>query len=243
MFTQRSGLFVLAILFGAILSVPVDSGWAQPRRPPRDDPPPRRDAEDESLAGTVVGFNYNPSGEYESVMLKKGERLVQVNFPPEMSDRMAREVREGDEVQITARPERSRAEHDVFRLNKLTTKSGKELQVADDQGEENTIEGKLKAFNYDRQGERNGLILESGVVVQLGPRGAARLRLKVGDTVTVRGRARAVADHRKVINARQINGNEVERGGPPPRDSDQRPLPRKDRPRPDKGRKPAPAKP
>ena len=54
--------------------------------------------ENDTLQGVVQEYNFSPKGGVESMLIQEGERLVQVNFPPEMGMVVAWAVAAGSRV-------------------------------------------------------------------------------------------------------------------------------------------------
>jgi hypothetical protein len=186
--------------------------WQAPRtalaQPTRDRPPPKGREALETLAGAPAGFNYNPGGVYDSLMLATDVGLVQLNFPAELSEKVVALTVAGSALAAQVRPERSEGQHRVYRLEKLSA-GGQELVVAGEAAPEAEIKGVVKSLNYGRHGETNGFVLENGDFVQLGPKEAARVRLEAGQELTARGRARALPNGKQLLKANMINGVSV----------------------------------
>jgi hypothetical protein len=63
-----------ALLLAGLLVSTRQAAWAAPH-----------DTDPQTLKDAVERFNHSPEGRYESILLKSGDKLVQVNFPPVMA--------------------------------------------------------------------------------------------------------------------------------------------------------------
>lgn len=134
--TSRTSHLLACSMLGlaVVVSGLATPAWSQPadnppsRRGPTDqadvERPRRGDAEQgdqerarrgpatppavQSLEGTVAGFNTDPRGQIESLMLKTDKESVQINFPPQIGQAMASKVAVGDAVkaQVISHPQR-----------------------------------------------------------------------------------------------------------------------------------------
>jgi hypothetical protein len=129
----------------------------------------------------VERFNHSPEGRYEGILLKSGDKLVQVNFPKPMAAEVTKAVATGDQTSVVVVAEHAKGDHPVYRLQKLTTAKSGEFVM------EWTIDGVVKYLNYTRHGEVNGAILENGNFVHLGPKGAKLVKLAIGEKLSVVG--------------------------------------------------------
>lgn len=73
----------------------------------------QHDTETQTLKGVVERFNYSPQGSYESLLIKSGDKLVQVNFPPHMTTEVTTPVATGDPVSVVVMAEDSKGGHPV----------------------------------------------------------------------------------------------------------------------------------
>jgi hypothetical protein len=194
-----------ALLLSAALWQGPDEGQAQP---PHGPPPPEGAGPKETLEGALQGYNFNPGGRHDSLMLTTEGGLVQLNFPAELADQVAAVASAGSTLNAHVRPERSEGDHQVYRLEKLWV-GDKELVIGGEDAPESELKGVIKSFNYGRHGETNGFVLESGDFVQLGPKEAERVRLEVGQELTAKGHLRKMPSGKQLLKARVINGVEV----------------------------------
>jgi hypothetical protein len=223
---------------------PIPPSAVQPGQPappppgPGDQPPvpPGRTVEQAAVqfSGSIVGYNYGPKGNYESVLLKSGDKLSQVNFPPDAGGVIAQAARVGDNVQVTATPDMGMPDHGVYELVSLTPANGQPLTIAGpDAWRVQHVDGVVKSVNYGRRGEVNGAVLDDGDFVHLGPEGATLIRLSVGQKLAIDGYTRPMLAGHNVIEADSVNGTSVRTAPPPPPpDGPAGPRPRGRGPRP-----------
>lgn len=180
--------------------------------PTQNDRPPRPAAR--PVEGVVQGFNYGPEGDIESFMLAAGDGpAAQVNFPPHMSDAIAKAATVGATVKLTVEPDRGQADHPLLRLVSMIGADGVEMKLAGDD-KDGHVEGTIQRLNYDRQGRVNGVVLERETFVQINPEAAAGLKLAVGQKVTVEGKQHATKSGQSVVRADSVNGSEIPHPGP-----------------------------
>lgn len=164
-----------------------------------------------ALAGKIERYNLAPQGLYDAILLRAGEKLVQVNLPPDLGGMIALAAPVGSNVQISARPELGMPDHPVYALASLTAADGHKIDL-DARPKDLNVEGVVKQLNYSPVGDVNGVILENGDFVHLGPEGAAEV--KVGQKLTIEGRTRGASLGGNAIEAQSVNGKAIPR---PPR--------------------------
>jgi hypothetical protein len=181
---------------------------------------PRREAV--QLSGTVANYNFGPRGTVEALMIKTGDKTVQVNLPPPLAPFAAQVAAVGGSVNLSAYPEMGLPDHPVYELASIKNEQGREVKEPSPADrkfvhEESTV----KTLNYARHGEVNGAVLENGDFVHLGP-AAAEIKLAVGQKITVDGvgHPMLMSEHR-AVEAMAIDGKLLEpadradaRGGP-----------------------------
>jgi eukaryotic-like serine/threonine-protein kinase len=189
----------------------------------------RQRGQGQTLSGSVSGYNLNPAGTAESMMLNTGNSTVQLNFPPEMATAIQSAAAVGSQVTVVARSgggpggpggpgdqgpdDQQQADHKVMNLESIKTASGGTLSVGGPGGgKSTTVTGAVKQLNYDRRGDINGAQLSNGTFVHLRPGSDADLT--VGEKVSVQGRQRTASSGMKIIEAESINGTSVDNNGP-----------------------------
>ena len=86
----------------------------------------------------------------------------------------------------------------------LTTAKGGEIAM------EQKIEGVVKYLNDSRHGEVNGAVLDNGNFVHLGPKGAKRVKLAIGEKLVVEGSATTMGDgHLVMEEPSEVNGVKI----------------------------------
>lgn len=161
--------------------------------------------------GLLQEFNLSPQGAIEGFLLHNGDGVtVQVNVTPDVGFAVVRGI--GQNVEATVEPDDETAKHGkgnhpVYHLISLTGNDGKALIFANrSEGEVVTLEGVVKRINYTRQGEANGVVLESGEFIYLEPDGMKHAGLKVADQLTAEGSAALMPLGQQVIEATTVNG-------------------------------------
>jgi len=178
-----------ALLLAGLLVSPRQAAWAAPDKAPQ------------TLKGAVERFNHSPEGRYEGLLLKSGDKLVQVNFPKPLAAEVTKAVATGDQISVVGVAEEAKGDHPVYRLQKLTTAKGAEIAM------ERKIEGVVKYLNYSRHGEVNGAVLDNGNFVHLGPKGVRLVKLAIGEKLSAEGEAATMGDgHLVMEEPSEVNG-------------------------------------
>jgi hypothetical protein len=196
---------------------------------PGDGPSPRdgrregAPREAEKLDGTVTNYNFGHRGEVEGLMIKSGDRTVQVNLPPDMAAAVAQVAAVGSEVHLTADAERGPSDHPVYRFKSIKA-DDHELKVPGPEDEKFVhVEGSIKQLNYGRRGDMNGVILNTGDMIEFGP-AARSLKLEVGQKIAADGAAHPMlTSGHQSIRAEALDGKPLRKG--PPAEGDAPPPP------------------
>ena len=176
----------------------------------------------QKFRGVLQDFNFSPKGGIEGFLLHSDGQTVQVNVTAEVGFAVVRGI--GQNVEATVEPETddgqdSQRDHPVYRLVALTGTDGKHLIFAGPgEREVVTVQGVVKRINYARNGEANGVVLDSGDFIHLKPEGMKRADLKVGDQVTAEGTAGMMPLGQQVVEAKTVNGVAESRAKRSPRD-------------------------
>jgi hypothetical protein len=195
----------------------------QNSNPSGQGPQNRQRSQGQTLTGSVSGYNLNPSGTPESMMLSTGNSTVQLNFPPEMAASIQSAASIGAKLTVVARtgggpgdfkgPDDQQADHPVMNLESIKTASGSTLNIGGPgAGQAGEVTGTVKQLNYDRRGNVNGAQLDTGAFVHLRP--GSNADLTVGEKVTVKGRQHTASNGMKIIEADSINGAALNDDGP-----------------------------
>ena len=227
---RASQVTASCLLVAAIAAMPAVAQLVSPvppRAPPA--PPPVDAAPAQTVEGTVDGFNRDPRGRVDSVVVKAADgKLDQFNLPPDLGDVAVHVAAEGHRVTAVGSPERMVGDRTIFRLSKLTGADGKAALTAPTPGvpePTETVEGTVRRLNVSPRGEVDGAVLDGGDYVHTGP--AAAAGLSVGGKVSVVGVARPMADGHRAVEATTVNGRAVPHppAGPGPAPGTVPPLP------------------
>jgi hypothetical protein len=151
-------------------------------------------AEASRLSGKLISFNVDPRGEIEGAMIDTSGGLAQVNFPKHLAPALAKSMRVGARIEIGVTPEKSEADHSLFRAT-----------------DDATVTGTIKRLNFTLHGEVNGYHLSDSTFVHVKPEGARKHRLVVGDRITATGPMRAGLDAR-VLECKRVARLNVRKG-------------------------------
>ena len=134
--------------------------------------------------------------------------------PPPPADRPA-PPEPGDRPAPPAPP--GPADHPVSELVSLTPDGGQAIVVIrPDEMPTVTAKGSVARLNYTREGQPDGVVLDDGTFVHLGPKETADLKPAVGQAMDVEGVRPPKAGDAKVIRATKVNGTAIERPRPGP---------------------------
>ncbi len=183
----------------------------------------------QTVTGTVDGYNRDPRGRINSVVIKSGGRLDQFGLPPDLAAGLSTIAPAGQQVTAVGVPEREVGDRTIYRTTKLTGAGGKEIAVPTP-GTPPTpvhVEGTITRLNFAAGGEVDGAMLDNGDYVHTGAPAAATLA--VGSKLSADGPAVQLADGNQAIEATTVNGVAVppppaREPGPRPRPEDRRPL-------------------
>jgi hypothetical protein len=168
----------------------------------------------EKFRGVLQDFNFSAKGGIEGFLLHSEGQTVQVNVTRDVGFAVVRGIGQNVEATVEAEPataKQKNAQHPVYNLVTLHGADGKVLIFAGDgNGEIATVQGIVKRINYARNGEANGVVLESGDFVHLKPAGMKRVDLKVGDPLTAEGKSALMPLGQRVIDAKTVNSVDVQ---------------------------------
>jgi hypothetical protein len=134
--------------------------------------------------GTIEALNVSPKGFYEGFLLKTGTRIAQINLPKEKRESASKHLKPGEKITVEVEHREPRGEpvHEVYQLVRMLGSNG----------------------------DFNGGILDSGDFLHLKPEGARILKVKAGMHVEGRGKTRPMVDGHAVIEAKEVNGIEMQ---------------------------------
>ncbi len=202
------------LLVAALAAIPTVAQVAPPDRPAPPAPPAAVDAAPaQTVEGTVDGFNRDPRGRLNSVVVKTADgKLAQFNLPPDLGDVAMHIAADGQKVTVVGSAERTVGDRTIYRLSKLTGADGKSSLTAPAPGvpePAETVEGTVRRLNISGHGEVDGALLDSGDYVHTGVEAGAGLT--VGGKLSVTGVAHPMADGHRAVEADTVNGRPVPR--------------------------------
>jgi hypothetical protein len=197
-------------------------------------PPPPQDAPadaqtTQALKGKVKSFNFDNRGELNGLILADSDKIIQINFPPQIAKTVKAGIAVGEQVfaNVTAErgppprgpdggpggaptPDPVQATHPVYRLVTLTDSKGKQIDaLAAGARKPIHVESAVKAVNYDMRGTPNGAQLFSGEFVSISPREAQGLNLAANQSLVIDGYENTSPEGTVLIAAVSVNGTFV----------------------------------
>jgi predicted phosphodiesterase len=228
--TASEEISIIVNLSGAYTPNPATVSDGKPGGPkgPKDPkgPGPDKLGPPQTINGVVESFNFSPKGGYEGLLLKTGDKVVQLNLPPPAETDIAKSVVLGDQINALAAPDNGQPDLPVYEVLKLIDSKGREIALDGGKagppptvgkGDTVRIEGVVKRLNHARHGEINGAVLENGDFVHLGPKISKEIKLEIGQQLNAEGEAKKMLSGGKVIeHPTNVNGKEIGPGKPPP---------------------------
>lgn len=160
-----------------------------------------------SVAGTVDGYELDPQGRVDAIVLKDGDRIMQLNVAAEWSGVMVAAAPVGQREQATGTPIVVAGNRAVYQLVSLTGPDGKQLAIPDASATHAVhVEGTVRSLNYAQRGEVDGAVLDTGDYVHVGKRAAAAVGLGVGLKLVVDGTGQPMVAGHAAIDAAKVNG-------------------------------------
>ena len=181
-------------------------------------PPPPTSNNYASVSGTISQLNYGPEMEVTSFLLN-GNTLV--TFPPHVGWSLSSTLKAGESVQVSGYG--SATATGMQRIELQTVNVGGRTLTAPQPGQFTSYNtsGKVTQLNYNREGELDGFLLDSGVFAKTPPPFSANLSsmVSVGSQVSVTGYSHQTMNGRTVVDVQSINGQAIAYAspGPPPR--------------------------
>jgi hypothetical protein len=215
----------LAVGVGMLAAVGLAAGAASGQTGPSGLAPSSRsrpalpgdDTQVQTISGTVDSYNLDPRGMPSGIVLKDGDRVAQLNLPPPLGVAISTAAPIGQKITATGFPISVQGARAIYRLDGLTTADGKQFNLPrpGEQPEVSHVEGIVKQLNYAPRGEVDGVILDTGDFVHVGPREAAQLNLAVGLKITAEGYTRPMLAGHNAIEATKVNDLTIDRPRPP----------------------------
>jgi hypothetical protein len=145
------------------------------------------------LTGTFSQIIYSPKGGVEGLLLSVAGAIVQLVIAKEdeKAAALVSSLSAGQTLVVSTLelPPSSKGpgEHPVRALQKITRVDG--ATPAKIASRPSDYTGRIVRFNYARHGAPNGYVLDSGDFIHVRPEGFAKLKLRIGDSVTAEGDA------------------------------------------------------
>ncbi len=164
-----------------------------------------------TVSGTVDGYDLNSAGVPNSIVVKDGNRISQLNLPADSAALLAGATSVGQKVTAVAMPELLVGDRAIYKLVSLTVGDGKPM-AADgiNTWQPMHAEGTIKSLNYASRGEVDGFILDTGDFLHTGRSTAASLNLSVGQKVIADGWGRPAPGGHSVIEPTKLNEQTVQ---------------------------------
>ena len=168
-----------------------------------------------SIEGSFQHLLYAPNGEIEAVILRSGPRWLQIAI--DKRDRQAVSAFESmapDQMVVVRAAPRAgsglgRSGYPVYDFSALEFIDGRRAPVSNGRPVA-AFRGRVVRLNYARQGQPNGVVLDTGDFIHTRTEGMARLRLQIGDLVEADGQAQRLADNRGwAVEAAHVNGRSL----------------------------------
>lgn len=171
----------------------------------------------EPLSGTCQQFLFSPKGAIEGMLLTVAEKCVQVALSANEGVALARMYAIGNPIHLHAMPDRTAkvmervgdGVHAVYLFKSLVDSNGHPVTLRPENKSNATLNGTVKAMHFARHGQPNGVMLETGDFVHLGPDAMVKSGIKVGSKVHAIGRLSQTVLNTKVLEAKQVYGVEM----------------------------------
>ncbi len=215
----RKHHWVWSLAAALIIVIPAIAATAAPMPKKHKKPGPKPKPPVKKVSGTVKFFNHSPKGPCDSLIIECDDELVQANFPPNAADQVLDAVESGDRITVIGPPDKRHGDHMVLRAERIIVADGPTLRFGPPHGppkgpgKMETLGGKISHWNYARGGEINGVVLDDGDFIHLGPDSVRQLELHLGQKVTARGEVRPLPDGNRMIeHPAEVNDQRL---GPP----------------------------
>jgi hypothetical protein len=202
-------MFAASVLFGLMVAGSALAADSPGAAPAADQEHGRTKTQ---VSGIVDGYNLDPRGSVNGIMLKDGDHLSQLNLPPDQGAAIAAAAPVGQKIDATGLTERANGDHAIYRLVSLTGADGKEITImGPEDGTVAHVEATVKSLNYTPRGDVDGAILDSGDFLQLGPGAAKDVGLAIGQKIVADGKERPMVAGHNIIAATTVNGTSIHR--------------------------------
>lgn len=142
-------------------------------------------------------------------MVKHNRKLVQVTVRPNLAEVLARAAAPGKRLRLLATPNHSPKTkgslHPVFQVDTLADATGAAIKIEDVGPGHVRIDGVVATIHFARHGQPNGVILEGGEFIHLGPTGMEKTGLTYGSVVNAVGELRNTRLGTRLLDAHRVN--------------------------------------
>lgn len=168
----------------------------------------------EMISGVFRQFLFGPKGGVEGVLLSVKRKIVQVSMSPKEGVAVSHSCKAGKTLRMLGARDNSRrtaavSTHPVYEFESLADASGERIESRDADANQETIVGSVAALHYAKHGQPNGVVLDTGEFIHMGPEGMALAGLCIGSAVKATGRLGLTVINTRWLDAVQINGIEL----------------------------------
>ena len=156
------------------------------------------------LRGSFRQPLFSPRGRLEGLLLDIGQQTAQVVLQPEQVPAALSQAEVGQFLSLEAvavEPADGAITHPIYEFLALIAIDGKPAETAPA-----VLRGRVAGINYARQGQADGVMLDTGDFVHLGVDGFRVAELSTGDEVIATGYPQRMAGGGHFLEARRING-------------------------------------
>lgn len=161
-----------------------------------------------SVSGSITQLNYGPEMEADSFILNNN---TIVNLPPHVACKLGAALSKGAAVQLQGYS--STTASGMQALEATSVSVGGKTYTLPQPGQFTAYSGsaKIAQFNYDRQGNVDGFLLDNGVFAKIPPNSLASVGTTpaLGATVAITGDAHQTIGGQTVVHAQTINGQTI----------------------------------
>lgn len=163
----------------------------------------------EFINGICTMVLFSPKGAVEGAMMKHNRQLVQVNVRPDLGDALARAAVPGNRLRLLAAPDQSpktqHSRHPVFNATSMANAVGEAITPSKVEHADVRIAGVVASVHFARHGQPNGVLLEGGDFIHLGPTGMEKAKLTEGSAVNAVGELRTTRLGTRLLDAHRVN--------------------------------------
>lgn len=156
------------------------------------------------LRGSFRQPLFSPTGRLEGLLIEIGQRTAQIvleseHVPPPLSQIEVGQFLSIEAVEVAETP--CEAAHPIYAFRALIAVDGKPAQTAPA-----VLRGRVIGINYARDGQADGVMLDSGDFVHLGTDGFRLAELAPGHQLIATGYPQRMAGGGRFLEATRVNG-------------------------------------